>query len=246
MLLKGKTILITGASKGIGLAIARLFAKEGANLILASRNVHALNLIKNDLPVFATNHIAIETDVSDTESIKALFNHLTSNKILIHGLVNNAGVMRDSALLMVKPEVVMDTFNTNVNGTIFTSQLAIKSLIRNKGGFIINMASIIGVSGSAGQTIYSSSKSAIIGFTKSLSKELAPLNIRVNAIAPGFISTDLTAHLQENINEKNLNSIGMKRFGQPEDVANLALFLASDLSSYITGQVIGVDGGMVI
>lgn len=154
--------------------------------------------------------------------------------------------MEDATLQMVKPEAIENIYSTNVYGTIYPSQQAIKPLIRNKGGSIINLTSIIGTNGNKGQTVYGSSKSAIIGFTKSLSKELAPLNIRVNAIAPGFIDTDMTKGMDENFYKKNISSIGMQRIGKPEDVARLALFLASDLSSYITGQIIGVDGGMII
>lgn len=246
MMLENKIILITGASKGIGKSIAELFAKEGARLILTGRNLDSLVQFENTLTPHAEGHIVYRMDVNDLENIKTVFDLLNSQRIFIDCLVNNAGIMQDATLQMIKPKVVNDIYTTNVYGTIYPSQMAIKSFIRKKGGSIINLSSIIGTNGNLGQTIYGSSKAAIIGFTKSLSKELAALNIRVNAIAPGFIDTDMTKGMDEKFYEKNLKSIGMKRLGKPEDVAKVALFLASDLSSYVTGQVIGVDGGMVI
>jgi len=152
-------------------------------------------------------------------------------------------VMLDGTLMMMKLEAIKQNIDVNTLGTINVAQASIKLLIKNRGGAIINMTSIIGTNGSSGQSVYSASKSAIIGFTKSLSKELSALNIRVNAIAPGFIATNMTAHIPA---QQTIASIGLARVGQPLDVANVALFLASDLSSYVTGQVIGVDGGMII
>jgi 3-oxoacyl-[acyl-carrier protein] reductase len=175
-----------------------------------------------------------------------VFEALSAQKIYIDCIVNNAGIMKDATLQMVKPELIRDIYETNVYGTILPTQYALKSFLRKRGGSVINMTSIIGTNGNLGQTIYGSSKTAIIGFTKSLSKELASLNVRVNAIAPGFIDTDMTKNMDPKFYEKNLQAIGMRRIGKPEDVAKVALFLASDLSAYVTGQVIGVDGGMII
>lgn len=245
MLLSGKTVLITGASRGIGLAIAQTFAAQGASLILTGRNIDALNNIKDQLP-YPPDHFTYAMDVNDRDSIKAVFDDLASKKILLDAVVNNAGIMLDSLLMMVKPEQVERTFETNVFGVINLNQFALKSFIRKKSGSIIHITSIVGTHGNAGQSVYSASKSAIIGLTRSLSKELAPLNIRVNAIAPGYIETDLTAGYSEEIKNKTIASIGMKRAGSANDVANTALFLASDLSAYVTGQIIGVDGGMII
>jgi len=141
---------------------------------------------------------------------------------------------------------IHNIYETNVFGTIYCTQLSLKSFLRKRGGSIINLSSIIGTNGNSAQSVYGSSKAAVIGFTQSLSKELAPLNIRVNALAPGFIDTDMTRGMKPEFYEKNMASIGMRRMGKPEDVAKVALFLASDLSEYVTGQIIGVDGGMII
>jgi 3-oxoacyl-[acyl-carrier protein] reductase len=245
-ILQGKVILITGATKGIGKAIATFFALNGARIILTGRNIQLLEELKNCLEFHQEGHLFFEMDVNKIDSIKAVFDSLNNQRILIDCLINNAGIMKDATLMMIKSQEINDTYSTNVFGTIQTTKFALKSFIKNKKGSIINISSIIGTNGASGQSVYSSSKSAILGFTKSLSKELAPLNIRVNAIAPGFIETDLTAGRDPGFYKKNIGNIGMKRFGTPEDVAKVALFLASDLSTYVTGQTIGVDGGMII
>lgn len=245
-MLQGKIVLITGASKGIGKAMSVFFAKNGARIILTGRNLQLLEEIKNTLDFHQEEHLVFEMDVNNVNSIKAVFDSLNNQKVLIDCLINNAGIMKDATLMMLKSQDISDTYSTNVFGAIETTKFALKSFIKNKKGSIINISSIIGTNGASGQSVYSSSKSAILGFTKSLSKELAPLNIRVNAIATGFIDTDLTSGRDPKFYEKNINNIGMKRFGTPEDVAIVALFLASDLSSYVKGQTIGVDGGMII
>ncbi|MBI4947390.1 MAG: SDR family oxidoreductase [Bacteroidetes bacterium] len=247
MLLIDKTALITGSAKGIGKATAELFSKHGAKLILVDRDMEKLEkiheeFIKKNYPEPKIFH----ADVKNFEQIKSIFNELNNSKIFIDILVNNAGIMADSMLQMVQQPQVQSVYEVNVFGTIYFSQFAIKSMMRKRKGSIINISSIMGTKGYIGQTVYGSSKSAIIGFTQSLSKEIAPLNIRVNAVAPGFIETDLTLNTPPAVLEKTLSSIGMKRPGKPIDVANTILFLASDLSEYITGQVIGVDGGMII
>ena len=244
-MLKEKTALITGAFRGIGKAIAILFAEQGANLVLL--DLLDLKALKNEIEEkYQSKVITFQTDVGDEDKLKEIFTILNKEKIFLDVLVNNAGIMQDAVLQMVKTEMIKDIYNINVFGTIFATKFSIKSMLRKRKGSIINLSSIIGTNGNLGQSIYSSSKSAIIGFTKSLSKELASLNIRVNAIAPGFINTDMIKNMDQKFYDKNINSIGMKRIGQPEDVARVALFLASDLSEYVTGQVIGVDGGMII
>lgn len=246
MLLQNKICLVTGASKGIGKAICTAFADQGARLVLTGRIQESLNALATELPQHFGPHLVYKMDVTSEEDIVKVFRELNEQKIFINCIVNNAGVMEDATLQMVKTDLIQKIYNTNVLGTILPTQHALKAFLRNRGGSVINLSSIIGTNGNLGQSIYGSSKSAIIGFTKSLSKELAPLNIRVNAIAPGFIDTDMIKGMDEKFYEKNLKSIGMRRLGMPEDVAKVALFLASDLSSYVTGQVIGVDGGMII
>jgi 3-oxoacyl-[acyl-carrier protein] reductase len=247
-LLANKTALITGASRGIGRAIAETFASNGCNLILFARSEDKLLALKQKLEQqYNSIHVFIfAVDVTNTETIKSAVAQISQQKIPIDIIVNNAGVMIDAPLMMMKSEAIKQNIDVNLYGTINITQAFVKLLIKNRNGSIINLSSIVGTNGSAGQSVYSASKSAIIGFTKSLSKELASLNIRVNAIAPGFIDTDLVANLPEQAKEKTLANIGMKRLGQPTDVSHVALFLASDLSAYVTGQVIGVDGGMII
>jgi len=246
-LLSGKTAFITGASRGIGKSIAELFAQEGCNLVMIARNSEQLMELQNSLEDKhkIASHI-YEVDIRNVKSLKDVFQDIYEKNIYPEILVNNAGVMVDSTLQMAKSEVIEDTFSINVYGTIYSSQLALKGFLRNRKGAIINLSSIIGTNGNLGQSIYGASKAAIVGFTKSLSKELAPLNIRVNAIAPGFIDTDMTKGMNQKFYEKNISSIGMRKIGRPEDVAKVALFLASDLSAYVTGQIVGVDGSMVI
>ncbi|MCX6290204.1 MAG: SDR family NAD(P)-dependent oxidoreductase [Bacteroidetes bacterium] len=247
MLLANKTALITGASKGIGRAVALAFAKEGAQVILLARSMDLLEKLKSEIDASAVSKaIIFQADVRKYDELKKVFDELNQNKIYIDVLVNNAGIMKDAVIQMVQQQLIHDIYETNVFGTISASQLAVKSMLKKRGGSIINLTSIVGVHGNLGQSVYASSKSAVIGFTKSLSKELASLNIRVNAVAPGFIDTEMTQSMDQRFHEKNIQSIGMKRIGTPDDVARTILFLASDLSAYVTGQVIGVDGGMII
>ena len=247
MLLANKTALITGASKGIGKATALLFAREGAQLVLLARSLNLLEDLKKEIEeTTPAKAIIFRADVSVYEDLKKVFDELNQQKIYLDVLVNNAGIMKDAVIQMVPQNLLHEIYGTNVFGTINTSQLAVKSMLKKRGGSIINLSSIVGVEGNLGQSIYASSKSAVIGFTKSLSKELASLNIRVNALAPGFIDTEMTQGMDRKFYEKNIQSIGMKKIGTAEDVARAVLFLASDLSSYVTGQVIGVDGGMII
>jgi 3-oxoacyl-[acyl-carrier protein] reductase len=245
-LLSGKTALITGASSGIGKETALTFARNGANLILISRNEEKLKKLSKDLEEFNVLVDYYAIDITNAELLKNLFSQLKKSKVIIDIVINNAGIMEDAVLQMVKTESIKRTFDTNVFALIDVSKRASRLMIRNKKGSIINLSSIIGTNGSKGQSIYSASKAAVIGFTKSLSKELGPLNIRVNSIAPGFIITGMTEGITNCIVQDNLKSISMGRLGTTKDVANVILFLASDLSEYVTGQIIGVDGGMVI
>lgn len=242
-----KYTMITGASKGIGSAVAEVFAQNGSNLFLLSRNIEKLKESKTRLESMYPIRVYIyQLDIRNIEEIKETVNLIKKEKIHLDVLVNNAGIMSDAVLQVIKPETVNDIYATNVFGAFYLTQMTLPLFLKKRKGSIVNISSIIGTHGNIGQSVYGSSKSALIGFTKSISKELAPLNIRVNAIAPGFIDTDMIRNVDERFYKKNIESIGMKRIGKPEDVANAALFLASDLSEYITGQVIGVDGGMII
>ncbi len=246
-LLSGKTVLITGAGRGIGRAVAERFAAEGATLFLAVRNLEQGMVLASELR--AKQGIACHAlccDVSDADSVKTLFRELFTHSKTLDVLVNNAGVLDDALIGMVTPVQVERTFASNSFSVLYCSQYAARMMQRAGGGSIINLASIIGRVGNAGQAVYGGSKAAVIGITQSLAKELAAQQIRVNAIAPGFIDTDMAHSLPDDKFQQRLQSIAMGRIGSADEVAKVALFLASELSSYVTGQVIGVDGGMLI
>ena len=247
-LLTDKVCLITGASSGIGLAIAKLFALNGAVVYVNSSKEDKVERAVSIIREESKNErvFALSFDINDYEAVSDGIRKVYSLHKKIDVLVNNAGIAPSGFTGFTDPKVIEATFNTNVLSLINITQLAVKLMLRKGSGSIINLSSIMGVNGASGMSSYSASKAAVIGFTKSLSKEVAAKNIRVNALAPGFIDTDMARGIDEKLYEERLSSIGMKRIGSPEDVANMALFLASEMSSYITGQVIGVDGGMVI
>ena len=246
-LLSGKSALITGAGRGIGRAVAERFAAEGATLFLAVRNIEQGMFLAGELQAkHGIDCHALSCDVSDADSVKTLFRELFSHSKTLDVLVNNAGVLDDALIGMVTPAQVERTFASNSFSVLYCSQYAARMMQRAGGGSIINLASIIGRVGNAGQAVYGGSKAAVIGITQSLAKELAPQQIRVNAIAPGFIDTDMAHSLPDDKFQQRLQSIAMGRIGSADEVAKVALFLASELSSYVTGQVIGVDGGMLI
>lgn len=242
-----KVILITGATRGIGLATAHKAAQQGWTVILNGRDENLLSKIKADLE--KDYDIAVHTvkyDITDTEAIKQAFMWIKKNVGQLDVVVNNAGIMEDSLLGMLKPEQLQKTLEVNTSAAIFHMQFASRLMMKQKSGSIINVSSIMGRFGNAGQIAYSTSKAAIIGATYSAAKELASVGIRVNAVAPGFIETDLIIDYSDVMKQQTISQIKMGRAGKAEEVANVILFLASDLSSYVTGQVIGVDGGMVI
>lgn len=246
-MLTGKTALITGSTRGIGKAIAEVYAKNGASIILNARDKDtALELSESFIKKYNVNVNVVIFDVSNPNEVKDGFKQIFKLTKKLDIVVNNAGILESSLLGMVTESMIDKTYSTNVYSIYYVSQYAARLMARNKSGSIINLTSIMGVNGSAGQTVYSGSKAAVVGITKSLAKELASTNIRVNAIAPGFIDTDMTQNMSEDKYKERIDSIAMKRVGSSEDIAHTALYLASDLSTYVTGQTIGVDGGMLI
>jgi len=246
-MLSGKYALVTGANRGIGRAIVETFAQNGANIIANSRTEGSLDDLCSELAgKYDVQTVPVYFDVSQPDQVKQAFQKIIKITKELDIAVNNAGVLVDNLLGMIRADTIQEVFGINAFGAIYVMQYAARLMTRNKRGSIINLSSIVGVCGNEGQVVYSGSKAAIIGITRSAAKELAPFNIRVNAIAPGFIDTDMVKTLPEDIYKERVGSIKMNRIGTPQDVANCALFLASDLSEYVTGQIIGVDGGMLI
>jgi len=247
-MLKGKIAFVTGATRGIGWAIAKIFAENGATILL--NGVSNTSLLEQRVEeLHSTYGVEAEGflfDVSDAAQVKNFYSAAVKKYKTLNVLVNNAGILQDSLLGMITPEVIETTYRVNVFSMIYNMQYASRLMERAGGGSIINMSSIVGRFGNEGQAVYAGSKAAIIGMTLSASKELAPKNIRVNAIAPGFIDTDMTKSIPKQKFNERLSGIKMKRIGTPTDIARTALYLASDLSEYVTGQIIGVDGAMLI
>lgn len=249
-MLQGKTAIITGASRGIGRAIAIGFAKAGANVIFTYQNPQSLPKVEEleqELKGFGVQAQGILSDISKVEHAKSLVQVVLDNFGKVDILVNNAGISRDGLLARLSLESWQATIETNLNGIFYLTQQVLAPMMRAKQGNIINLSSIVGIRGNAGQSAYAASKAGVIGFTKSVALEYASRNIRCNAIAPGFIATDMTAYLHEGSKaEEYLKNIPLKTFGRAEDIANAALFLASEQSAYITGQVLSVCGGLNI
>ncbi len=246
-MLKGKNAIITGGVRGIGKAIAEEFAKRGANVFLTYRsNDEAAALVKEELSVYGTAVEVMKADASNFEEAGAAVAKAIASFGSIDILINNAGITKDKLLMRMSPEDFNDVLDTNLSGSFYFIRHIVPHMIKRKEGRIINISSIVGVKGSAGQANYSASKAGVIGLTLSAAKELGRRGITVNAIAPGYIETDMTGVLTDEQKEKYLEVISLGRIGKPEDIARAAAFLASDDASYITGQVIGVDGGMMI
>ena len=246
--LSGKVAVVTGGSSGIGRAIANLFAQHGASLIVNGReNGESLDgAVEEISAAYSVRVVGVAGDIGEASTSANIAREAFSRfkKLDIYG--NNAGVLIDGLIGMVSENAIDETIAVNLKGVIHGTQAAARLMQRGGGGSIINLASIIGRFGNAGQLVYGASKAGVIGATLSAAKELAPKNIRVNAIAPGFIDTEMVRQLPSDKYAERLASISMKRIGTPEDVARAALFFASDLSSYVTGQVLGVDGGMLV
>jgi 3-oxoacyl-[acyl-carrier protein] reductase len=246
--LKGKVALVTGSTRGIGWTSALLLARHGATVLLNGQtNSDRLQARVAEIKsTFQTESDGFAFDVGSPEAVKECYSVIFKKYKRLDVLVNNAGILDDSLLGMVSMESLQNTFHVNVPGVILNMQYASRLMARNGSGSIVNLSSIIGRVGNAGQVVYGGSKAAVIGITLSSAKELAPIGIRVNAIAPGFIDTDMTRRLPPEKFEERMAGIRMKRIGTPEDIARAVLFFASDLSAYVTGQVLGVDGGMLV
>lgn len=244
-LLEGKTALVTGGARGIGKAIAMRFAAEGANVAFSDLNYDEnAKATEQEIAALGVKGKAYASDASSFEGSDKLINDVMADFGSIDILVNNAGITRDG-LLMRMSEADWDlVIKVNLKSIFNMTKAVQRVMLKQRSGSIINMSSVVGLSGNAGQSNYSASKAGLIGFTKSIAQELGSRNIRCNAIAPGFIETDMTAKLPEDVRKNWIEGIPLKRGGKPEDVADIALFLASPLSSYVTGQVISVCGGM--
>ncbi|MEK6645442.1 MAG: 3-oxoacyl-[acyl-carrier-protein] reductase [Candidatus Firestonebacteria bacterium] len=245
-LLKDKVALITGSAQGIGKAIALGFAKEGATVVIADINLEKAAETSKEIELLGGKAMPVKLNVVSGADVEDVVNKILDNFKKIDILVNNAGITRDGFIVRMKEEDWNAVLDINLKGAFNCLKAVAKVMMKQRSGRIINMASIIGLMGNAGQANYAASKAGLIGLTKSAAKELAGRNINVNAIAPGFIATAMTDILSEDTKQAMLKVIPLSRFGTTEDVAKAALFLASDASSYLTGQVIQVDGGMVM
>ncbi len=245
MSLKNKTVIISGAARGIGRAIAIELASEGANVSFnfLKSSTEAMALEK-EIKKFGVNVKSYQVDIKDYNAVKSWVDNTKELFGGINIVINNAGIIKDKALALMEPEDWREVINTNLEGTFNLTRAAIVTLIKQKSGVIMNIASVSGVVGLPRQTNYSASKAGIIGFTKSLAREVASYNIRVNAVAPGFIETDMLRDLKEEYKSQIIKQIPLSRLGRPEEVARAVKFLVSDDASYITGQTIVIDGGM--
>ena len=245
-LLENKTVLITGASRGIGKGIATVFAEHGANVVFTySSSVDAANALETELQALGVQAKGYQSNAADFEQAQELVENVLADFSTIDVLINNAGITKDNLLMRISEEDFDRVIEVNLKSVFNLTKAVQRTMLKQRHGSIINMSSVVGVKGNAGQSNYAASKAGIIGFSKSVALELGSRNIRCNVIAPGFIETEMTAKLSEEVVAGWRAGIPLKRGGTPNDVANACVFLASDLSSYITGQVINVDGGML-
>ena len=245
-LLDKKVAVVTGAGRGIGEAIARLFASEGANVAICDVALDGAQKVATDLSKLGVKASAYAVNVTDGEQVNSVCQKIVADFGRVDILVNNAGITRDGLLLRMSEQDWDLVMGVNLKGAFLFTKALLPAMMKQRNGSIVNMASIVGVVGNAGQANYSASKAGLIGLTKTTAKEYAKRGVRVNAVAPGFIQTAMTDKLTEEQKKMQADYIGLGRMGQPSDVANTVLYLASDLSSYVTGQVIGVDGGLRI
>jgi 3-oxoacyl-[acyl-carrier protein] reductase len=246
MRLKDKVALVTGGAKGIGRAIAMTFAKEGADIVVADVNLEVAQKTASEIESLGRKALALEMDVTNYEKVEEGVNKILDKFGKVDILVNNAGITKDNLLLRMSQAEWDAVINVNLKGTFNCIKAVSRPMVKQRSGRIISIASIIGLMGNWGQANYAASKAGIIALTKTVAKELASRNINANSVAPGFIQTDMTAKLSEDVKAKMMEAIPMAKLGTPEDVANVCLFLASEESRYITGQTITVDGGMVM
>lgn len=245
-LLEGKTVIITGASRGIGKGIAEIFATHGANIAFTySSSVESAQALEADLTAQGVKAKGYQSDASDFTQANAMVEAVLAEFGTVDVLINNAGITKDNLLMRMSEEDFDKVIDVNLKSVFNMTKAVQKTMLKNRAGSIINMSSVVGVKGNAGQANYAASKAGVIGFTKSVALELGSRNIRCNAIAPGFIETEMTAKLSEDVVQGWRDGIPMKRGGSTKDVADACLFFASDLSAYVTGQVLNVDGGML-
>ena len=246
-MLKGKNAIITGASRGIGREIALTLAENGANIVINYRNYNnEIEALVKDIEAKAVKIVTVKCDVSNFEEVENLISEAKEKLGSIDILVNNAGITKDGLLMRMKQEDFESVLDVNLKGVFNTTKLITPIMMKQRTGKIINISSVVGLVGNAGQCNYAASKAGVIGFSKSIARELAPRGVNINVVAPGYIDTDMTNGLSDKVKESILQTIPMKKMGSTKDVANLVLFLSSGLSDYITGQVINVDGGMVM
>jgi 3-oxoacyl-[acyl-carrier protein] reductase len=239
----GKSVLVTGASRGIGRAIAEALASAGAAVVLGARDETKLAEAVDAIVAAGGRASAVPLDVCRRDSVDTALATVLERHGRLDGLVNNAGITRDNLLLRMKAEEWEAVLATNLTGVYHCTQAALRPMLKQRSGRIVNVTSVVGITGNAGQANYAASKAGVIGFTKSVAREVASRAITVNAVAPGFIDTEMTATMTDKAKEAVASSIPMGRVGKPEDVAGAALFLLSDAAAYVTGQVLGVDGG---
>lgn len=244
---EGKTVIVTGGSRGIGRAIALDFAKSGANVVVNyNRNAEKAEDVVKEIEAIGPKGLAVQCNVSKQEDVDALLKATVDTFGTVDFLVNNAGITKDTLILRMKENDWDAVLDTNLKGTFMTTKVIGKYMLKKRSGRIVNITSVVGLMGNAGQSNYAASKAGVVGFTKSIAKEFASRGLTVNAVAPGFIESDMTDVLSDDVKEMYSKAIPLGKMGKPEDVANAVKFLCSDMSKYITGQVIQVDGGMLM